>query len=283
MLQEWLDYLQEQVDNGSIYVRGAQGQTGDQITEAWIKKREYYIYSNYSRAIKLWKLRLSQGFVNLCAYDCSGLGVYYWYNKKKVISQDYTANGLMGLCEKIERSELKPGDFVGYHNGVKVTHIGYVGKDGQIVESRGRSYGVVKRALTARTWNRYGRPKWLKDEIENQEQEAEEMLTKDSNPKLIAEFQQELIDINAGGNMNAELVAAVLAGENSGSKLWGSRTDEAIRAFKVAHGLPDNAVVDEAVHLAIGKEYRAMLSAFDSAEVSRLKGIIDGIAAKAKY
>ena len=36
MLSEFIEYLEEQVRNHSIYVWGAQGQTGAQLSEAWI-------------------------------------------------------------------------------------------------------------------------------------------------------------------------------------------------------------------------------------------------------
>ena len=36
LLSEFLDYLYAQLENGSIYVWGGQGQTGPAITEAWI-------------------------------------------------------------------------------------------------------------------------------------------------------------------------------------------------------------------------------------------------------
>lgn len=51
-LNEFISYLQEQVNNHSIYVWGAQGQTG--ITEDWIRKKETS-KANGDRAVAYWK------------------------------------------------------------------------------------------------------------------------------------------------------------------------------------------------------------------------------------
>lgn len=40
MLNEFMNYLQQEVDNHSIYVIGGQGQRGKAVTEAWINSRE---------------------------------------------------------------------------------------------------------------------------------------------------------------------------------------------------------------------------------------------------
>ena len=53
-LKEFISYLEEQVENHSIYVWGAQGQQGSAVTEAWIKKRETS-EANFKRAVAFWK------------------------------------------------------------------------------------------------------------------------------------------------------------------------------------------------------------------------------------
>ncbi len=39
-LREFIEYLQEQVVNHSVYVRGAQGQLGPAVNERWIRQVE---------------------------------------------------------------------------------------------------------------------------------------------------------------------------------------------------------------------------------------------------
>ena len=75
-LNEFLAYLDEQAANHSIYVWGAQGQTGSQITEDWIRKRESSA-ANAEAAISFWKKQCEAGYGDvLRAFDCSGLGMY---------------------------------------------------------------------------------------------------------------------------------------------------------------------------------------------------------------
>ena len=104
----------------------------------------------------------------LGAFDCSGLGMYWLQNVKKLFDSDMTANGMKGKCVKLSKSEIKRGDWVFIVDGSgHASHIGYVVDDNlNVIESRGRDYGVCKSGLSSR-WNYYGRPKIFKGEIEN--------------------------------------------------------------------------------------------------------------------
>ncbi len=150
-----------QADNGSIYVLGAQGQTGSQITEAWIKLREHKVASNYNRAITLWKKRLAAGYKNLCAYDCSGLIVKHLMDEG-LLKGDRTANGLFyDECRAISKNELAAGDLVfkKYAASSKVYHVGVYMGDGSVVHSKGRDDGVIRESIGKTGWNRFGRLK----------------------------------------------------------------------------------------------------------------------------
>lgn len=164
LLDDFISYLEGEVKKGSIYVWGAQGQTGSTITEEWIKSRETSTL-NANRAIAYWQKSIAAGHGNeLSAFDCSGLGVY-WLLNKKLISCDMNANSLYSKCTKINKSELRRGDWVFRHNGTKAYHIGYVVNDNlDVVECMGRDVGCVKRALNASSttyWNKFGRPEWI--------------------------------------------------------------------------------------------------------------------------
>ena len=83
-LNEFISYLQEQVNNHSIYVWGAQGQTG--ITEDWIRKKETS-KANGDRAVAYWKKQVNAGYgKTLRAFDCSGLGMYFLQNLSGICS-----------------------------------------------------------------------------------------------------------------------------------------------------------------------------------------------------
>ena len=165
-LSDFILYMNEQTSNHSIYVWGAQGQKGADITEAWIRKCETSD-KNAERAIAYWKKQCEAGYGGvLRAFDCSGLGVYFLLDRG-LIRSDMTAHGLMRNCLRIPKRELRTGDFVFQVNLLgKASHIGYVvDRVRTVIEARGRDYGVVKGGLDGR-WNAYGRPPyWTDDEV----------------------------------------------------------------------------------------------------------------------
>lgn len=161
-LEKFLSYLEEQVRNHSIYVWGAQGQKGQEITEDWIRKRETSAL-NAARAITFWKKQVKAGYGDkLRAFDCSGLGMYFFL-QNGLLKKDTTADGLLKLCTRISTAELCPGDFAfkTYASG-KAYHVGYVVDSAlNVIESKGRDAGVVKGPLKG--WNVYGRPPFWKE------------------------------------------------------------------------------------------------------------------------
>lgn len=155
-LKEFLDYLEEQVKNHSIYVWGGQGQTGKQITEAWIKKRET-TEVNAEAAISFWHKQVEEGYGDvLRAFDCSGLGMYWLQNVKHIFKSDMNANALMGKCETV--TAPKAGYWVFRISDGKATHIGYLVDEKTVIHAKGRNYGVVKEEFKAKSWNRIGKP-----------------------------------------------------------------------------------------------------------------------------
>lgn len=160
--QEFIEYLKFHV-NKSIYVWGGQGQDLKTLTENKIRNMETSTV-NANRAIAL--LNKRKNIEGAKAFDCSGLGTYFFGNIKGMCG-DMTANDMKNtLCTPITRSALKAGDFVFkcYSNG-KAYHIGYVVDDKlNVVEAKGRLYGVIKDKLSAGGWTRYGRPKFYEDD-----------------------------------------------------------------------------------------------------------------------
>ena len=172
-LQEFIDYLNEQVKNHGIYVWGAQGQDSGTITEAWIRRREastggYGGGTSYAdAAVAYWREQCSKGYQKvLRAFDCSGLGIYWLYNLKHLFSSDRNANGMMEACTLISFSERKKGCWLFRVNSSgRATHIGYMVDDTNVVHAKGRAYGVVKEAAKASYWHRCGIPKVFASEI----------------------------------------------------------------------------------------------------------------------
>jgi len=163
MLKEFVGYLEEQVRNHSIYVWGAQGESRDVISEKWIRKKETSV-RNAERAIAYWKKQVALGYGDrLRAYDCSGLGMRFLLDKG-LEKSDMSSNSMLSRCKRITKAELRAGDFVFLLDSAgKAHHIGYVVDDNlNVIEAKGREYGVVKSSL--KNWEAYGRPPYFRDE-----------------------------------------------------------------------------------------------------------------------
>lgn len=163
----YLEYLEQQVDR-AIYVRGAQGENLLAMTDArgWIRNMETVRRSDYAqhveeynrnadRAIALYEQRLAAGVSPLRAFDCSGLTLYY-ADEHALVNKDYTASGIYAkLCNKLDGPAVIRGQLIfkasdGRPSGI--THMGtYIG-NGQLIESRGRDYGVIMRAYNPDEW-----------------------------------------------------------------------------------------------------------------------------------
>lgn len=165
-MEEFINYLKEQVRNHSIYVWGGHGQDWRTITESWIKKCETST-KNATRAIGFWKKQVKAGYGKaLRAFDCSGLVMYYLLDITRILKKDMSANGLMGLCKMLQKEQLQQGDWVFrvYKSGKakgRAYHIGYIIDDVlNVIEAKGRDDGVIRAHLDAFAdyWNAYGRP-----------------------------------------------------------------------------------------------------------------------------
>lgn len=166
MLDKFIELLENEVKNKSIYVWGGNGESYPIVNEDWIERHETNI-TNAKRAIKLYKKAVVAGYEKqLKAFDCSGLG-YYCLKQLGLQKTDINANGFKGKCEKIKKEQLTKGCFVFKVNASgRAYHIGYVVDDNlNVIEAKGRDDGVVKRPLSKGDWNYYGIPSYFKDEI----------------------------------------------------------------------------------------------------------------------
>lgn len=161
LLEQFIDYLNEQVENHSIYIWGGQGQKYPTLTEEWIKKKE--TGTNRNRALNTYNKAVELGYKEVCrAFDCSGLITYWLYNVKKLINGDMTANGLKAKCKKIPVSNLSKGCFVFRVDGNRAYHVGVVVDDDlNVIHAKGRAYGVIKEKFNSKYWNYYGIPTWF--------------------------------------------------------------------------------------------------------------------------
>lgn len=152
---EFNAYLTEQV--GMPYVWGAQHLklTPDNYVKEITKREKDESYRK--TAIEFCEKMFAEGYTVLYAYDCSGLGMYWLQNLKKILPHDLTADGMMGLCEIVDAP--KRGYWVFQLDGKgKAVHIGYMVTDTEVIHAKGRAYGVVKEQYKASYWHRTGKP-----------------------------------------------------------------------------------------------------------------------------
>ena len=247
ILQDYLEYLCEQVGR-SVYVWGGQGQyfrdgkaysyTGsllNQDAEAWIKEKETSS-SNATRAIKTYRKIAAAYDGDIYVFDCSGLGTFYLYTLHRFIASDKNANGLKGMCMNLSKDQLKPGDWVfriytsGSDKG-RAYHVGYVVDwDLNVVECKGRDYGVVKKAFDSKYWNHYGRPGLYLKQIEEEQKPIKPIFTrtlKYTKPTMTGD------DVKQLQRMLNDYMGAGLAVDGK----YGPATEKAVKAFQKQKGL----------------------------------------------
>ena len=180
-VKDFLDLLNSQV-NKAIYVWGADGEILSAMDDPieWITDSETSA-SYAQRAIALYNKRKKNGIYPIRAFDCSGF--IYWALKELGIQKsDISSRGLMGMCTKIDRDDIREGDLCfmfedrdgdGYDRS-EIYHIGaYIG-NGQVTECRGRDYGVVVTDVDLRRFNAFGRLKAFANILPDEEGEKSE-------------------------------------------------------------------------------------------------------------
>ncbi len=251
MLNEFISYLNEQAANDSIYVWGAQGQKWPTLTAEWIKSKETNLI--YRRdALKMYEKACRAGHERDCrAFDCSGLGMYWLYNVKKIYKSDMTANGMKGKCSAVSKCDIRPGDWVfrvyktGANKG-RAYHIGYVVDDAlNVIEAKGRAYGVAKRPFDSSYWNAYGRPECFRDEIEKEPAPATvfiRVLKKGRKGADVKELQRLLNKSDGAG----------LAVDGD----FGNKTLAAVKAYQKLAGLKADGLAGRYTITALGGDWR---------------------------
>lgn len=154
-LQTILNFLETEVDNGSIYVWGAEGQSN--ITERWIRSSETST-ENANRAITLWEKNLARGCTKIRAFDCSGL-VSCAMILIGLMTGRRDCDGLWSRCDRITAPVNGALLFrVNSSNSEDETHVGFY-FNGYQYHAKGRDVGVVKEKYSTKYWHKIG---WFK-------------------------------------------------------------------------------------------------------------------------
>lgn len=150
-----LNFLETEVDNGSIYVWGAEGQSA--ITEKWIRSSETSA-ENANRAIALWEKNLARGCTKIRAWDCSGL-VSGALISIGLMDGRRDCDGLWARCDRITAPVSGCLLFrVNSSNSEDETHVGFY-FNGYQYHAKGRDVGVVKEKYSSKYWHKIG---WFK-------------------------------------------------------------------------------------------------------------------------
>lgn len=228
MIEDFTEYLLTQVKNHSIYVWGAQGQKKPTLTEEWIRKKEKN-KRDADRAVAHWKKEVALGYGDvLRAFDCSGLGVYFFL-RHKLIDHDVNADGLRKLCRAIARDEVQAGDMVFRMRGGRAVHVGYAIDGETVVECKGRDDGVVKSRIEG--WDRYGRPTFF----------LEARVLKLTTPYM------------RGGDVYQLQSALKERGFDPGQLdgVYGKKTERAVKRFQKAKGLKVDGIAGKQTFAAL--------------------------------
>lgn len=160
MLKEFNDYLTDQI--GQPYLWGGQHtKLTPQNYKDVIDRREEQAKNRL--AVKAFcEAKFKAGATVLYAYDCSGLGMYFLQNVQKIFDHDMSANSMLAECKRTDVA--KNGCWVFRTQKGKAVHIGYMVSDAEVIEAKGRAYGVVKSTYRAKDWNIIGVPKCVKND-----------------------------------------------------------------------------------------------------------------------
>ena len=162
MLTEFILYLIQQI--GMPYLWGGQHTKLTPENYKAVITRKEKTDENRRKAEAYCEKMFARGYEVLYAYDCSGLGVYWLYNLKHLYKSDVNANTMMGRC-KLVTTPPKRGYWVFKLSGNRATHVGYMISDTELIEAKGRSYGVCKSTFRERDWSCWGIPKVFESEI----------------------------------------------------------------------------------------------------------------------
>ena len=238
------------------------------ISESWIRRMETS-EKNAERAIEFWKKRVAEGKGEvLRAFDCSGLIMYYLQNQIGLIGYDTNTSGLKGLSEKIQKSQLLPGDFVFrlYTSGAKkgeVYHVGVVvDEQKNVIEAKGRDDGVVKRHIDAQQgyWNYFGRLKALKAEIEGSSPAPAPAPEPAPVGWELSRLLKRVSPILKGEDVRNAQKCLIAKGFSCGhlgaDGQYGEDTKNAVVRFQQASGLSADGIVGEKTCAALGGVWR---------------------------
>lgn len=121
--------------------------------------------TSYADAAKRYCKRLfDAGLTDLYAYDCSGLGCWFWGNVKGLIG-DISADQMLRMCTTYINDPSRGWWCFKLTKAGKAFHVGYMVDNTHTVEAEGRTTGVVKKVFDPSYWDSWGIPSILEGVI----------------------------------------------------------------------------------------------------------------------
>lgn len=242
-LDEFCRYLNDQV--GMPYVWGGQHLmlTPDNYV-AVITRRETD-EKHRKQAIAYCKKLFNKGATVLFAYDCSGLGMYWLQNVTHTYDNDMNANIMMRTCQIV--SEPKRGYWVfKTDKSGRATHVGYMISSTELIEAKGRAYGVVVTKYKKSAWNRIGKPECVDF---NEPVPGPDTYVFTRNLKYgcigedVIELKKLLIEHGFGNGISVD---------KASSKCFGSKTKKCVKEYQKSARLTVDGIAGHDTILSLG-------------------------------
>lgn len=158
-LDKALYYARKQVEHCGVYVWGGQGEKLRKLTALQLAKMESST-DNAARVEKFIFNNLKHFDKHTKIYDCSGLVccalIYAGVIPKGC---DMTAQQLYNRYRKVSINNRTAGDLLFKGSPDNITHVGMCISPTEIIEAKGRDYGVVISDIDAQ-WERAVRPEY---------------------------------------------------------------------------------------------------------------------------
>jgi len=220
-LTKILNFCEQEVDNGSIYVWAASGQRGTSVTEAWIRGKEARNNggANADRAVRMWKKRMAAGNKLFKVFDCSGY-VSAALVAGGVFKGRRDCDGLWSLCDRLAKPVNGALLFrVSSSNSEDETHVGLY-FNGYQYHAKGRDDGVVKEPYKSSYWAKIG---WFKAIPKDAETEISDPVISDSTVKPPYVLVEGSVNIRNGSGVDYDKIGLA----HNGDRFPYQGTDEA--------------------------------------------------------
>lgn len=242
-IDEFVRYLKDQV--GMPYVWGGQHLllTPENYVKVITRREKEEKYRK--QAIGFCKKLFDKGATELYAYDCSGLGMFWLQNVTRTYDSDMNANGMMRTCQIV--SEPKRGYWVFKTNDEgRATHIGYLISDSELIEAKGRAYGVVVTKYRKSAWNKIGKPECV-DFNEPIPGPDTYIFTRDLRygcvGEDVVELKKLLITYGFGSGITID---------KASSKSFGSRTKRRVKEYQKSANLKVDGIAGHDTIISLG-------------------------------